>query len=92
MVGSVGEWVMGGYMVGSIGEQMGGRIFFYHIVLPASLFSFFPFSQQILSTSSANTLVNKNGGYPCHHGDYSVLGETDINETIMKTNEELELG
>lgn len=72
-------------------EWMGGWILFDHIVLPASFFSFFPFSQPILSTCSANTLVNKNGGYPCHHGDYSVVGETDINETVRKTNGELEL-
>lgn len=30
--------------------------------LPPSLLSFFPFSQQILSIYSANTIVNKNRG------------------------------
>lgn len=46
------------------------------------LLSFLPFSPQVLSSYSANTIVNEKRGCPYPHGVYSVVGEKIFNDTI----------
>lgn len=50
--------------------------------LTVLLSSFLLFSQQILSTSSANTIINKNREHPCPHEAYGVVREENMNERI----------
>lgn len=61
---------------------LGGVLHALLSFIPPFLLSFFLFCQPILSSSSANTIVNKSRGYLRPHGAYSIVGEENINETI----------